>query len=331
VIGYGNWGPKLVRNLAAIPGCRLAAICDADAGSLAEAARLYPGVRLSRAHDELLSDGSIEAVAISAPASTHYPLALASLHAGKHVFVEKPLAGSTDEARHLVDEAATRRLVLMVGHVFVYTGAVRKARELVASEQFGKIRYYDSVRSNSIPCEHDVNALWDLAVHDLSILDFVVAERPRAVSATGVSHRQDGLESTAYLTVFYDSDLIAHVGANWSAPEKVRRTLIGGVGQMIVYDDLEPTEKLRVFDRGVSDNGWPLAAPSAAQAVDVWAPALDATEALRREMEDFLGAVAAGRSPTADGLAGLRVVELLEAATRSLWDRGGPVELAPGA
>lgn len=327
VIGYGYWGPKLVRNLAAVAGCRLAGICDIDADRLTGAADLYRGITLTCEYDELLSDGSIDAVAVSTPVSTHFPLALQALRAGKHVFVEKPLARSADEARQLVDEATARGLVLMVGHVFLYTGAVREARELVASERFGEIRYYDSARLNAIRFEQDVNALWDLAVHDLSILDCLVTERPCAVSATGVSHRPDGLESTAYLTVFYDSGLIAHVNVNWLAPEKVRRTLIGGSGQMIVYDDLEPIDKLRVFDRGISYNGRVPTASEAGRAAGAWAPELDATEALRREMEDFVDSIAAGRPPAADGLAGLRVVGLLEAATQSLRERGRPVDL----
>jgi predicted dehydrogenase len=218
----------------------------------------------------------------------------------------------------------------MVGHVFLYTGAVRKARELVTSDRFGPIRYYDSLRLNAVPFEQDVNALWDLAVHDLSILDYLVPERPSAVSATGVSHRPDGLESTAYLTVFYESDLLAHIGVNWLAPEKVRRTLIGGARQMIVYDDLEPIEKLRVFDRGISYNGR-LPLPDQGSREQAWAPELDSTEALRHEMQDFVDSVASGRPSAVPGIAGLRVVELLEAATRSLREQGRPVRLGADA
>jgi predicted dehydrogenase len=326
VIGYGYWGPKLARNLAQVAGCRLTGICDAEPERLAAAAEIYPDVRLSRAADDLVGDPSVDAVVISTPVSTHHRLALESLKAGKHVFVEKPLTRSVAEAHELVDEAATRGLVLMAGHVFLYTGAVREARELVAAERFGELRYYDSLRLNSVLFEQDVNALWDLAVHDLSILDYLVAERPCAVSATGVSHRDDGLESTAYLTVFFESGLLAHIGVNWLAPEKVRRTVIGGTRQMIVYDDLEPIEKLRVFDRGISYNG---RVPSAGigDERDGWAPALDATEALGREMEDFVGSIVTGRAPIADGAGGRRVVELLEAASRSLRERGRPVEL----
>jgi predicted dehydrogenase len=327
LIGYGYWGSKLGRNLASLPGCRLVAICDPDPNRLSKAAELCRDAMLTCAYDELLADGSIDAVAIATPVSIHFSLAREALRAGKHAFVEKPLASSTEEARKLIDEAGARRLVLMVGHVFLYTGAVRKARELVGSERFGDIRYYDSSRQNAVRFEQDVNALWDLAIHDVSILDWLVTERPSAVSATGISHRQDGLESTAYLTVFYDSGLIAHVNVNWLAPEKVRRTIIGGSGQMIVFDDLEPIEKLKVFDRGISYNGSIASASPAGRGAGAWTPQLDTTEALRREMEDFVEAIGTGRPPVADGLAGLRVVRLLEAATESLRNRGRPVEL----
>jgi predicted dehydrogenase len=327
LIGYGYWGPKLGRNLAALPGCRLAAVCDIDVRRLAAAADAHGGIPLTTRYEDLLSNESIEAVAISTPVSTHFDLAQQALRAGKHVFVEKPIARSADEAQRLVDEAAVRGLVLMVGHVFRYAGAVRKVRELVASEHFGKLRYYDSARLNALRFDQDVNALWDLAIHDLSILDYLVTEPPREVSATGISHRADGLESTAYLTVFFDSGLIAHVNVNWLAPEKIRRTLIGGSGQTIVYDDLEPVDKVRVFEVGVGFNGG--APPSEAERPDgAWAPELDSTEALRREMEDFVDSIAAGKLPAADGLAGFRVVRILEAASQSLRARGRPVELA---
>lgn len=326
VIGFGYWGPKLVRNLAAIPGCRMCCICDRAPERLAAAMRAHPGVALSASADELLSNAELDAVVIATPVSTHYRLTLAALRSGKHVFVEKPLAGSTTEARHLVEEARSRGCLLMVGHVFVYAAAVRRVREILASEPFGELLYYDSARLNSIPYEQDVSVLWDLAVHDLSILDYLVGEHPRAVSATGVSHRGDGLESTAYLTVFYDSGLLAHVGVNWLAPEKVRRALIGGTRQMIVYDELEPIEKLRVFDHGLTSNGHVPVTPEHVL-TQPWAPELDRTEALRRELEDFVEAIGSGRAPTADGAAGLHVVELLEAAERSLRERGRPVEL----
>jgi predicted dehydrogenase len=326
VIGFGYWGPKLARNLAAIPGCRIACICDVDPERLSASRRAYPGVECASSPDDVLSDPGIDGVVVAAPASTHYPLALAALLAGKHVFVEKPLARSAAEARHLVEVAESRGLTLMVGHVFIYAGAVRRARELLRSERFGELRYYDSTRLNSEPYPLDVGALWDLAVHDLSILDYLAAERPRAVSATGVSHRGDGLETTAYLTLFYDSGLIGHIAVHSLAPEKVRRALLGGTGQMIVYDELEPIEKLRVFDHGLGPNGRvPFGANDNGAAP--WAPDLDRTEALLREMEDFVEAVASGRPPEADGAAGVRVVEVLEAADRSIRERGRPVEL----
>ena len=315
VLGFGYWGPNLVRNLAALGGCEVAAICDPRPERLVAAGERYPGTRLASDPRDVLSDATIDAVAIATPVATHFPLALAALRAGKHVFVEKPLAGSSDEARCLLEEAAARELVLMAGHVFLYTGAVRKIREIVDSASFGDFYYYDSVRVNYGIFQHDVNVLWDLAVHDLSILDYLVAERPCAISATGAGHLPGGPENTAYLTAFFDSKLIAHVSVNWLAPVKVRTALVGGSGSTIVYDDLEPVEKVKVYGNGAS------------QTQATWTPELDGTEALQIEVADFVGSIVSGRSPVVDGLAGLRVVQMLEAATRSMRDRGRPVEL----
>ena len=220
----------------------------------------------------------------------------------------------------------------MAGHVFVYSEAVRKIREIVESEAFGWLYYYDSVRANLGLFQHDLNVLWDLAVHDLSILDYVVPERPCAVSATGISHL-NCLENTAYITLFFNSPLIAHIGVNWLAPVKVRQTLIGGSRQMIVYDDVEPSEKVKVYDKGV-EVGRAMSAESAREVLfsyrtgDMWAPKLDTTEALRTELADFVSAIGSGGSPVADGASGLRVVQVLEAATQSMRERGSPVELS---
>jgi predicted dehydrogenase len=326
LVGYGYWGPNLARNLMAIPGCRLRLICDASAERLAAAAERHPGVPLATEWHELLREPAIGAVAVATPVSTHSALALEALRAGKHVFVEKPLAASASEARRLVEEAAARELVLMAGHVFVYAGAVRKLAEIVASERFGELCYYESTRVNSGTPGNDVNVLWDLAVHDLSILDHLVPGRARAVSATGASHLPSGLESAAYLTVFFDSRLIAHVNVNWLAPSKVRQTVVGGTGQTVVYDDLKPIEKLTVFDGGIGADAYAPGFPGRNGSAP-WAPELDRTEALRAELTDFVDSIRTGRTPSADGAAGTRVVEMLEAASVSLRERGRPVEL----
>ena len=256
VVGYGYWGPNLVRNLAEIPGANLVAVCDLAVERLAPVKARYPTVDITNSFDELLRDPRIDAIAIATPVSTHFSLAMKALMAGKNVFVEKPMASTADEARRMVEEAARRGLVLAVDHTFIHTGAVRKMRE-IAERDLGEIYYYDSVRVNLGLFQHDVSVVWDLAVHDLAIMDYVLDEKPVAVSATGMSHVLGEPENIAYLTLFYESKLIAHIHVNWLAPVKVRRTLIGGSHKMIVYDDLEPSEKVKVYDKGITLNGNP--------------------------------------------------------------------------
>jgi len=272
----------------------------------------------------------VDAVAIATPVDYHFELAMAALRAGKHVLVEKPMASSSEQAARLVDEAARRRLVLMVDHTFVYTGAVTKIRDLVRAGDLGDVYYYDSTRVNLGLFQHDVNVLWDLAVHDLSIMDFVLAQQPAAVSATGLAHVPNEPENIAYMTMFFDGTLIAHIHVNWLAPVKVRRTLIGGSRRMVVFDDLETSEKVKVYDKGISVN------PSAENVYqmlvgyrtgDMWAPKLDVAEALTIEAAHFVDCVTRGTRPLTDGEAGLRVVRLLEAATTSMAERGRPVSL----
>ncbi|MGE0043485.1 MAG: Gfo/Idh/MocA family protein, partial [Vicinamibacterales bacterium] len=246
VIGLGYWGPNLLRNFAENPDARVVAVSDLRPERLATAAARYPAVRTTTDARSVFSDPAVDAVVIATPVSTHFDLALAALQAGKHVLVEKPLAASVDEGRRLAEAADSRGLVLMVGHTFVYTGAVRKIQALVSSGELGDVYYYDSVRVNLGLFQRDVNVVWDLAVHDLSIMDYVLPARPTAVSATGMSHVAGGTENIAYLTLFFDGRLIAHVHVNWLAPVKIRRTLIGGSQRMIVYDDLEPSEKIKV-------------------------------------------------------------------------------------
>src|SRR6266850_1503102 len=255
VVGYGYWGPNVVRNFAEVPGCQLFGVSDMRAERLAMVRSRYPAVKTYADPNELIADRRIDAVVIVTPVSTHYDLAMQALRAGKHVLVEKPLAASSEQAIRLVDEAERRKLILSVDHTFVYTGAVRKIRELVTNESLGDIYYYDSVRVNLGLFQHDVNVIWDLAVHDLAIMDHVLPAQPCAVSATGMSHLDGEHENIAYLTLFFQTNLIAHLHVNWLAPVKVRRTLIGGSRKMIVYDDLEPSEKIKVYDKGVTLNG----------------------------------------------------------------------------
>lgn len=252
VIGYGYWGPNLVRNFAEAEGARVVAVSDLAPAKLASAARRHPGVETFADFRDLLRDPRVDAVVVATPVASHYPLGLAVLQAGKHLLLEKPMTETSDQAQRLIDEALRRRLVLMVDHTFVYAGAVRKIRELVGEGQLGTIYYYDSTRVNLGLFQHDINVIWDLAVHDLSIMDHVLDHRPLAVSANGACHVAGRPENMAYVTLFCEGNLIAHINVNWLAPVKVRKTLIGGSRRMIVFDDLEPSEKVKVYDKGVT-------------------------------------------------------------------------------
>jgi predicted dehydrogenase len=334
VAGYGYWGPNLVRNFSEVPGVRVAAVSDLNPERLVQVQDRYPAVRTTTDYRDLLEDPRVEAVVLATPVSTHFDLALAALDAGKHVLVEKPLASSASQAATLIEVAASRRRVLMVDHTFVYSGAVRKIKEIVDARQLGRLLYYDSVRVNLGLFQHDVDVLWDLAVHDLAVMDHVLGRSPLAVAATGVAHIPNQPVNTAYVTCFFEDDLLAHLHVNWLAPVKVRQTLIGGDRQMIVYDDLEPSEKVKVYDKGVTvTNGNGASSEQAHdllvgyRAGDMYAPRLSVTEALAVEARHFVECCREGRAPTTDGEAGLRVVRILEAAGASLARRGQPVEL----
>jgi len=330
VIGYGYWGPNLVRNFAETPGARVVAVSDLRQERLRLANSRYPGIKVTTIHEELIMDSRVDAVAIATPVSTHYDLALAALGAGKHVLVEKPLTASSDQAKHLIEEALRRNLVLMVDHTFVYTGAVRKIRELITKGELGDIYYYDSVRINLGLFQHDVNVIWDLAVHDLAIMDYVLPFQPKAVSATGMSHISGSPENIAYMTLFFDGNLLGHIHVNWLAPVKLRSTLIGGSRKMILYDDLEPSEKIKVYDKGVmvDTNGESIYQMLIGYRTgDMWAPRLDHTEALRTEVSHFVECIEGARRPLTDGEAGLRVVRILESATESMKAQGRLVRI----
>jgi predicted dehydrogenase len=333
VIGYGYWGPNLVRNFVETAGARVAWVTDVRPERLPLVTARYPTIRVSTDYRDILNDPAVDAVAIATPVSSHFELGLAAITAGKHVLLEKPMASSSDEATRLIAEADSRALTLMVDHTFVYTPAVQKMRELTRDGQLGDIYYYDSVRINLGLFQHDVNVLWDLAVHDLSIMDFVLGRQPVAVSATGLAHVPGEPENIAYMTMFFDGDLIAHVHANWLAPVKVRRTLLGGSRRMVMFDDLEASEKIKVYDRGISVNssqekkyqmliGY--------RAGDMWAPQLAIREALQAETAHFVDCIANQKTPVTDGAAGLRVVRLLEAATQSMKSQGALVAIRAG-
>ena len=330
IVGLGYWGPNLLRNFAECDGAQVRGVCDLRPDRLTTAAARYPSIEVTRDIAALLRNPAIDAVVIATPVSTHFELAMAALAAGKHVLVEKPLAASSDQGRRMIEEAERRRLVLMVDHTFVYTSAVRKIAGLVSGGELGDLYYYDSVRVNLGLFQHDVNVIWDLAVHDLSIMDHVLGSQPRAVSATGMSHVAGGHENIAYLTLFFDNRLIAHIHVNWLAPVKVRRTLIGGSQRMIVYDDLEPSEKIKVYDKGITVSSDPESVYQMLvgyRAGDMWAPRLDAAEALKTEVAHFVDCIVNGTQPITDGASGLRVVSLVEAASASMEARGRLIEL----
>lgn len=332
VIGYGYWGPNLVRNCFEAKETQVACVSDLREDRLAILASRYPNIKTTRDFRELIEDPSIDAVAIATPVSTHYELALRALQEGKHVLVEKPLASDTSQVQHLMDVAQKLNRVLMVDHTFVYTGSVRKIRELVDSGGLGEIYYYDSVRVNLGLFQHDVNVLWDLAVHDLAIMDYVLPFRPCAVSATGLSHVPGRTENIAYLTLFFEGSQIAHIHANWLAPVKLRQTLIGASRKMIVYDDLDQGEKIKVYDKGITLSNHQNPEKIYEMLVgyrtgDMLAPQIDGTEALRREIDHFLHCIRQSEEPITGGIAGLRVVEILQAASQSMVQRGRPVEL----
>jgi predicted dehydrogenase len=330
VIGYGYWGPNLVRNFATSERSRVIAVSDLDPGKLAVSKRRHPEVETTGNFRDLLQNPKIDAVAIATPVHTHFELALAALNAGKHVLVEKPFARTSEQVRRLIDEADRRNLTLMVDHTFLYTPAVQKIRELVLQGELGEVYYYDSIRSSLGLFQNDVNVIWDLAVHDISIIQYILDEDPVAVSATGSCHVTGSPENMAHITLFFESRCVAHVSVNWLSPIKVRQTFVGGSKKMIVYDDLQPTEKIKLYDKGITLD--PLS-PDAHQfrigyrAGDMWAPHISPKEALQTEVEHFIDCVRTGTRPVSDGASGLRVIEVLEAASRSIADQGKPVPL----
>ncbi len=334
VIGCGYWGPNLIRNFSHHPNSAVVACADLRESRLAEMQRLYKVAETYTDASALIRNPSVDAVVIATPTRTHFPLALEALLAGKHTLVMKPLCERTDQARRLIEEAEQRNLVLAVDHTFVYTGAVRKIKELVTRAELGDVYYFDSVRINLGLFQEDANVLWDLAPHDISIMDYVLEEEPVEVSAVGACHVGTAVENIAYVTVRYERNVLGHVHVNWLAPAKVRRTIIGGSRRMLIYDDTEPSEKIRVYDKGVevtinNGNGPQKIYEALVQyrSGDMYAPKLEQKEALAVEVDHFLDCVASGTRPISDGWAGLRVVSILETAQRSMSLNGAPVQL----
>lgn len=329
VIGYGYWGPNMVRNFSEIPGSRVVSVSDLRQDRLALAKSRYPALKTSTDFKDLIADPEVNAVVIATPVSTHFDLAMQSFKAGKHVLIEKPMTATVEEGKKLVDMARKMDRVLLVDHTFVYMGAVRKIRELIQKGELGQIRYFDSTRVNLGLFQHDVNVMWDLAVHDLSILDYVLMASPVAISATGMSHVNNSPENIAFMTLFFDSPLVAHIGVNWLSPVKVRMTMIGGSKKMVVFDDIQPSEKIKVYDSGIIVDDSPDSVYDTLikyRTGDMWAPKFDTTEALKTEALHFIDCIENGQTPQTGGEMGLRIVKILEAASRSLKNRG---ELEP--
>lgn len=328
LVGYGYWGPNLARVFSAHPGCRLQRICEPRQERRVLAEQHHVGVDVT-ADDQVTGADDIDVVLVATPVHTHFELARRALRHGKHVWVEKPFTATADQARELVDLAASRRLTLVVDHTFLFTSAVREIKKRITARELGDLYYYDSVRINLGLVQQDVNVIWDLAPHDFSIMDYLLGPRARAISALGRGHFGTGLEDVAYVTVVYDDDLLAHFHLNWLSPVKLRRTVIGGSEQMLVWDDLEPEEKIKIYDKGaeVTSMEGAYGAKASYRVGDMFSPALVGEEALAAEAEYFVRCLVLGQQPHNDGQAGLRVVQLLEATDRSLAANGALIEL----
>ncbi len=330
VIGCGYWGPNLIRNFAENENAELIWLCDLDENRPLTFKRRYPTIKTTSNFQDLIDDSTLEAVVIATPVTTHFPLAKAALEAGKHVFVEKPFTASVKEAAELVELAAKKSLNIFVDHVFLYTGAVRKIKTLIDSGELGELLYFDSTRVNLGLFQRDINVVWDLAPHDFSIMDYLIGREPQQLSAVGSSHIAPDIENVAYVICKFDDEFIAHFHFNWLAPVKIRQMLIAGSKKMIIFDDNEPSEKLKIYDKGVDTTGDKESAYETLVSYrtgDVWIPKIDGTEALKSACHEFLLSIIEKRQPFTDGEAGLRVVRMLENAQISIKNGGNFVKV----
>ena len=329
VIGYGYWGPNIVRNFSSANGAQVTMVCDLNQQSLKKVKKAFPQVRVTSDYNELIKDPEVDAVAIATPVFTHYELAQKTLQEGKSVFVEKPFTYTVAEGEKLIEMAEKKNLKIMVDHTFLYTDAVRRIKLLMEDNVLGDLYYFDSVRVNLGLFQHDVNVVWDLAPHDISIMDYVIGEKPQAVLATGSEHFGRNLEDIAYLTFYYPKNVLAHINVNWLSPVKIRTTLIGGRKKMLVWNDLDPDEKIRIYDKGVQvrtkEGKYNLLVDY--RSGDIWVPKLEQTEALRLMAEKFVDYVENGGTIVNDGIAGLNNVKMLTAANKSLSNKSELVYL----
>jgi predicted dehydrogenase len=328
-IGYGYWGPNIVRNFSMLNESQVTMVCDINSQVLKKVKKAYPHVRVTTDSATMIKDPEVDAVAIATPVFTHYELAKMAIQEGKSVFVEKPLTYTVAEAEELIELARKKNQRIMVDHTFLYTGAVRKIKQLIDDHVLGDLYYFDSTRINLGLFQHDVNVVWDLAPHDISIMQYLIGDKPQAVVTTGAGHFGRKLEDIAYLTFYYPRNVIAHIHVNWLSPVKVRTTLIGGKKKMLAWNDLEPDEKIRIYDKGVEvrtrEGKYNLLVDY--RSGDMWAPKIEQTEALRLIAEKFVHYVSNGGTVVNDGTAGLNVVKMLTAANQSLSNKSKPVYL----
>jgi predicted dehydrogenase len=328
VIGYGYWGPNIVRNLRSLEGCQVAGICDLTPAARKRIQAAHPGIPEHSDANELIKSPGVDAIAVITPVWTHYDLTKAALENGKHVFVEKPFTSNTAQAEELINLAEQKNLLIMVDHTFLFTGAVRKIQKLLKEGTLGRLYYYDSTRVNLGLFQHDCNVIWDLAPHDLSIMNHLLHKDAEAISATGQAHLNSH-EDIAFITAYFPDKMIAHINVNWISPVKIRTTLIGGEKKMLVWNDLEADEKLKIYDKGVdvkSQEGVYNLLVSY-RSGDMWAPQVEQVEALKLELTYFVECIKKSAKPFNDGCAGLKVVRMLEAANKSVSKRGELVYL----
>jgi predicted dehydrogenase len=328
VIGYGYWGPNIVRNFHGQEQSQVVTVCDQSPNSLQRVRQSYPDMHVTTDCNELLRSTDVDAIAVVTPVGTHYELAKAALDNGKHIFVEKPFTCTCAQAEELIELADRKNLKIMVDHTFLFTGAVKRIRQFIEDGTLGDLYYYDSTRVNLGLLQHDVNVIWDLAPHDLSIMNYLIKEKPEAVVATGENHLNH-VADVAYLTFYYPHNIIAHINVNWLSPVKVRTTLIGGEKKMLVWNDLEADEKIKVYDKGVemSNGEGRYKLMISYRSGDMWAPRIEQLEALRVEASYFVDCILNDKKPFNDGVAGLQVVRALEAADQSLQQKGKIIQL----
>jgi predicted dehydrogenase len=328
VIGYGYWGPNIVRNFLAQEKADVVAVCDRSTKSLNRARKAHPEIPMTTDHLEVLTNTEIDAVAVVTPVWTHFELAKLALENGKHVFVEKPFTCTAAQAEQLIELSLRKNLQIMVDHTFLFTGAVNRINQFLDNGTLGQLYYYDSTRVNLGLFQHDVNVIWDLAPHDLSIMDHLIKAKPESLVATGANHL-NGHADVAFLTIYYPNNLIAHINVNWLSPVKVRTTLLGGEKKMLVWNDLEADEKIKVYDRGVNITSGEAVYQQLVsyRAGDMWSPKVEQVEALKLEAAYFIDCIRKNKKPFNDGEAGLRIVRMLEAADESLQQKGRIVKL----